>query len=603
MASYINGTRTMAVNTSVVEDIVIEQTTGDSETSVMSQKATTQAINGATQVANEVMQAVNGISETTGEATSSENSWTNGDVQVTGYKQYTVFIPQGKYLLNLFVTSSDTDVAKSAIRFYYDDNTQKYLSFDRNKAIEQTTTLAKDVVKVVFYAGTDATNSNGDTATYTNVSLRNIYTVHTAKDSVARGGVEAINEDVKYRQSANLFNGECVQGRYDYSTGKVYTGSSTHIRNSEPVAVDPNKGYNVAVKTEFRTGVLYVYAYDASMNFISKQQTTNAIGVLHFEGASFLNFHNTGDYAEKYPNEPLHIMVWESETRGVYSEWLEYGETSTYEKTKLRLAQSAMDDLLLPMHKARFDNSFNYIAYSQVTGSAGKINTAEHYEWAAKQGFTAIKGDVQPTLDGKLVMCHDNGFTLTSDGYITSYNADTATPIHDMTYAECLALQHIGAEQFNVCSFDQFIKICKKYGKIAFITVRDAYIDEVVSAMFAVLDKYKMRDRCIVNSFTLATLQAVREVDGTIMLSQVLDTSASITSAAIDRAVSLGNCMISGFDFPSFGRFDDITEDVIAYAKEKDIRLYQAQVNSMEDIDVLMEYGITGAQMTIAPTF
>ena len=145
------------------------------------------------------------------------------------------------------------------------------------------------------------------------------------------------------------------------------------------------------------------------------------------------------------------------------------------------------------------------------------------------------------------------------------------------------------------------MKICKKYGKIAYITIRDSYIDEVVSAMFPVLDKYNMRTRCIVNSFTFESLQAVREVDNAITLSQVLGTGENITTTAIDRAVSLGNCQICGFDFPSFGRFDDIEESVVAYAKEKDIRLYQAQVNSMDDIDMLMEYGISGAHMTVVP--
>jgi hypothetical protein len=166
-----------------------------------------------------------------------------------------------------------------------------------------------------------------------------------------------------------------------------------------------------------------------------------------------------------------------------------------------------------------------------------------------------------------------------------------------------LKLQHSSSNHLPICSFDEYIKICKKYGKIAYITIRDKYIDEAISAMFLVLDKYNMRARCIINSFTLETLKAIRKIDNNITLSQVLSTGQKITKANIDIAVGLGNCQICGFDFPSFGRFGDIDESVVEYAKQNDIRLYQSQVNSLDDIDVLMKYGISGAHMTIAPTF
>lgn len=591
---------TSASFTIVVEDTVYNE--GDEVESSDEFSALTHLIS---EVNTKILEA-DDVFEELGEVTRDENSWTNGDVQIeadsTGYNQYAVSIPKGKYLLNLSVTSSDTDVTVSAIRFYYEDNTNKYVSFSRGVAIEQNITFTQDVVKVVFYAGTDSTNSKNDTATYSNFSLREIYMERSAIDLVARDGVKATNADVVYRQNDNLYDGQSEIGGYNYTTGKKSTSSSL-IRNTNPVAVDPNKGYNVVTKSEFRTGTLYVFAYDADMNFLYRKNTTKDVATLHFEGVSYLNFHNTKEYIEKFPEEPFHIMVWEGKEGDRYTEWLEYGEKGLYEKTKLRLHERAVEEILLPMNKARFDDSFNYIAYSQVTGSAGSINTAEHYKWAAKQGFTAIKGDVQPTSDGKLVMCHDNGFSLTSSGYITAYNADTATPIRNLTYAECLALQHSNGDHNNVCSFDEFVKICKKYGKIAFITLRDAYMDEVVPEMFSILDRYNMRTRCIINSFTLETLQAVREVDSNITLHQVLTASSSISTTAIDRAVKLGNCMISGFNFPSLGRFDKIDESVVAYAKEKDIRLYQGQVSNMEDLDLLMEYGFDGAQMTIVPTF
>lgn len=406
--------------------------------------------------------------------------------------------------------------------------------------------------------------------------------------------------DVKYVQNPNLYDGKWTVGRYVYEDGSVFDGESDHARNLNVIQLDATKGYNIARHSDYATlGTLYLYKYDENMEFLEVVYVNE--GVVHFSGVSFVNF-SIGGYTVNYPGENPHVMLWESEdATKTYTEWLEYGEQGDYFRTKLQIGEWQAKYALLSEHKARFDSSFNYVAYSSVYKSVGAINTAEHYAWCAKQGFTSLKGDVQPTSDGKIIMCHDSGFTLDGNGRISTYDSANATAIHDMTEEQCLALQHANGN--HVCNFDAFIKICKKYGKIAYITIRDKFVDEFVDTMLQTLDKYNMRTRCIVNSFTLSSLQTVRAADDTIMLSQVLPTSETISTKHIDNAVNLGNCMICGFDFPRFGTFDALSEDVLRYARQKDIRLYEAQVDSMEDVDKLIEFGIAGAHMTVVPEF
>ena len=295
-------------------------------------------------------------------------------------------------------------------------------------------------------------------------------------------------------------------------------------------------------------------------------------------------------------------MVWECDNENQsYTEWLEYGEKGSYIKSNLSTNEGNIARAMLSRDKARFDDSFNFIAYSQVNSSGYWINSVEHFKWAAKQPFTALKGDVQPTSDGVLVMCHDDGFSLNDAGQVVSYNASTATPIHSMTSEQCLSLLYNGGTQ-HVCSFDEYVKTCKKYGKIAFITIRNKYMEEVVPALFSVLDKYNMRKRCIINSFTFSSLKAVRNVDNNITLHIVLNSGETISIYAINNAIELGNCMVGGFSFPNSGRFDVFDSAAVEYAKENDIRLYVAMVDSMEDIDLLIDYGVSGAQMLIVPT-
>lgn len=265
--------------------------------------------------------------------------------------------------------------------------------------------------------------------------------------------------------------------------------------------------------------------------------------------------------------------------------------------------------------RARFDSSFNLIAYSTVGEADCKINTAEHYHHCGKMEYTSLKGDIRPTADGGLIMCHDAGFTLNAEGLVTKFDRNNPDNrlIRDMTTAECLALVHEGGNK--VVDFETYIRICKRYGKIAFITIRDQYMEDAVPAMFAVLDKYKMRKHCIVNSFTVESLEAVRAVDEDIMLSNVLPGRKLITKEDIDRADRLGNCLICGFmfsftDYPVDANGDgvidgfdalELSKEALEYAQQKDIRIYSAINRSFDHIERLMEYGVMGVQMLAQP--
>ncbi len=247
---------------------------------------------------------------------------------------------------------------------------------------------------------------------------------------------------------------------------------------------------------------------------------------------------------------------------------------------------------------------FNYIAYSKINGIAPRINTEEHYRWCGKKDFTSIKGDVQITADGKLVMCHDVGFTLDENGKITTYKEADAIAIRDLTEEECLALRHAGWNS-KVCNFETYIQICKQYNKIAYITVLDEYIDEVIPEMMRILEEYGMIKQSIVNSYSYSTLQAIRAQETSITLSLMLKYGTALTKEDIDQASAIGNCVVTDFSYSNASTVADvekvIDKSVLEYAEEKEIRIYEAQVHSMAIANALKKHGISGAQMMVAP--
>ena len=257
-------------------------------------------------------------------------------------------------------------------------------------------------------------------------------------------------------------------------------------------------------------------------------------------------------------------------------------------------------------NKAILDLPFNYIAYSKINGFAHCINTAEQYLWSAKKEFTALKGDVRITSDGKLIMCLDDGITVNKDGKIVMYDSKNAVPIRDMTEEECLDLRHDGRNT-PLCTFDEYVTICKEYDKIAFITIWDEYLDEIIPQMIRTLKKHEMLDKCIANSYKFASLQAVRKAEPTIVLSKMMEYESELTVEVIDEVASMGNCVINAFDFSKITKFKDVDDvidlEILDYAKTKNVRVYEAQVHSMAIVNKLKEYGYSGAQMMVAPVF
>lgn len=252
---------------------------------------------------------------------------------------------------------------------------------------------------------------------------------------------------------------------------------------------------------------------------------------------------------------------------------------------------------------------FDYIAYSRIAHDKGPVNTAEHLRYCATLPFTSLKADLRPTSDGGVILCHDKGFTLDEDGRITAYDKDNHVKILEMTTAQCLALEHrkpYDGVYCKVTDFEDFIRICKSCGKAPFITIRDEQIDSVCAVVLPVLEKYGLTDQSIINSFTVSTLETFRQACPRIRLSYVLPLRKVVERADVDTAIRLGNCLVTSFHFTASNINDgwapmDASRDGIAYAAEKGVAVYQAQVGSAIPLEQLTCRGYSGAQLLYAP--
>lgn len=250
-------------------------------------------------------------------------------------------------------------------------------------------------------------------------------------------------------------------------------------------------------------------------------------------------------------------------------------------------------------HHCKFLNQIMNTAYSSI--DLAPINTAEHYLLAAHLGFNALKGDVRITADDQLVMCHDTGITLDENGRIGKFDANNQLRFIDLDYDYLMGLQYSGMHEklghyAKVSSFDTFIRICKETGKIAYITLRDHKIPELARQVMQTLRKYHMESWCVVNSFTLETLQEIRKHSDIIPLSQVQKYKSLLTRETVDALLPLGNVMITLFQYPDSDPESlwNGSEDAIAYAQSFGIPIHMAQVGAYADYCNLIRKGVQG---------
>lgn len=232
--------------------------------------------------------------------------------------------------------------------------------------------------------------------------------------------------------------------------------------------------------------------------------------------------------------------------------------------------------------------------------------------------FDGIKGDVAVTSDNKLVMCHDSCFVFDENGRVFDSDAVESgvqgerKNIVDMTYAECLALEH-NSEAVKehlgyypkVIGLEDFLKICKENQKLAYITVRVLRMKEITEEIYRLLVKYDMVEQCIINSFTYETLAAMRKLDDRIFLSQVQPPDSVPTKEIVDNLVALGNtaiCFAWSKEFVHEDALYNQSKAAIAYAKQKGLVTHFSQVWDKEAYSLSVKRGFVGFQCATACT-
>ena len=250
---------------------------------------------------------------------------------------------------------------------------------------------------------------------------------------------------------------------------------------------------------------------------------------------------------------------------------------------------------------APFHNGFLHISYSRFL-SYGPHNTKAVFESSGFLGFDAIKGDVRISADNVLIMCHDAGYTLDSNGKIAvTHDSNNEIVIRNMQSADILALKHSLYEMDEPpCTADDYLRICAKWGKIPFVTVRDEYMDIIAPLLIEALERWNLIDRAIINSFTVASLEKFRALNKRLWLNVVM--GRTLTESDLATAEELYPCALSPYRASTTATAAELQADydamvdIITECRAKGIPILTAGTYNREQYNFHLSH-YNGAQM------
>ena len=158
-----------------------------------------------------------------------------------------------------------------------------------------------------------------------------------------------------------------------------------------------------------------------------------------------------------------------------------------------------------------FPYKFKPQAHRGVWGSKWHIaqNTIEAFEKAGTIDYIyGIETDVQLTKDNIWVLYHNLDLADLTTG---------SGAVADHTLAEIQTYRYKSHDtNGKIPTLSEYLKICRKYGKVPYIELKNLTnntmsLDDAVSSLLNELTKYGFNNRCVLTSFTLDYILAIRK--------------------------------------------------------------------------------------------
>lgn len=160
-------------------------------------------------------------------------------------------------------------------------------------------------------------------------------------------------------------------------------------------------------------------------------------------------------------------------------------------------------------------------------------NTAVSFEAGGKAGFYALECDTHCTTDGTWMVVHDAEISTLFDGKgdVTTFSYDELIKKNMVKGANIQKYP-----ETHMCTLQEYIDICKKYGCRPMIEIKDARLDKMHS-LYKVLEENDILESCILISFHYDDLVTMYNINPNLTLWHLIN---NISNKKIENAKKYG---------------------------------------------------------------
>ncbi len=217
------------------------------------------------------------------------------------------------------------------------------------------------------------------------------------------------------------------------------------------------------------------------------------------------------------------------------------------------------------------------IAHRGVSGLE-KENTHAAFVAAGNRSYFGIESDVHRTADGKFVMIHDDD---------TARVAIDKLPVEETTYETLRALRLTdmdgkrGRSDLRIPSLSEYVSICKKYGKIGVLELKNAFSVSDILSICEEIDAQDYFNSMIFISFCYDNLVLLKrnrpEAEAQFL-------TVKFTEDLVER--------LTEYDLGLDIYYKYLTAENVALCHENGICVNCWTVDSAEDAAMLIGYGV-----------
>lgn len=230
------------------------------------------------------------------------------------------------------------------------------------------------------------------------------------------------------------------------------------------------------------------------------------------------------------------------------------------------------------MDTIKFQNGKTLMVAHRGVSGIERENTNAAFVAAGNRSYYGIETDIRRTADGRFAVSHDDNLQRI---------AGVDMPVETSTLAELqsvILFDKAGRKDradLRVSVLENYVAICKKYGKQCVLELKSDFTDEEIAGIIAIYKRFDYLEKVTFISFIYSNLTKIRKICPEQSVQYLF---SEFKDGTIERVVA------DKMDVDVY--FKALNKEIIGELHEKGIKINCWTVDSKETAEQLAEWGV-----------